>query len=241
MGVEVDDLADLLSDLTTRLAAVDGGREHLEELDRQCHEADEGYLRAARDLSAGRRRAAKKLDRAVSKELPALKLEKAAFETQVQPQEQDDWGAQGLDRVEFQVTTVSGAAPGPLGRIASAGELSRFLLALKVVLAEVSGGRGLVFDEVDSGIGGATAHAVGERLERLARDRQVLVVTHSPQVAARGHHHLRVVKRPKGAVTVARVDRLSSETRREEIARMLSGAEITDEARAAAERLLGAA
>jgi DNA repair protein RecN (Recombination protein N) len=240
-GVDVDGLADLLSDLTTRLAAVDGGREHLEELDRQCHEADEGYLRAARDLSAGRRRAAKKLDRAVSKELPALKLEKAVFETQVQPQEQDDWGAQGLDRVEFQVTTVSGAAPGPLGRIASAGELSRFLLALKVVLAEVSGGRGLVFDEVDSGIGGATAHAVGERLERLARDRQVLVVTHSPQVAARGHHHLRVVKRPEGAVTVARVDRLSSETRREEIARMLSGAEITDEARAAAERLLGAA
>jgi DNA repair protein RecN (Recombination protein N) len=240
-GVEVDGLADLLSDLTAKLAAVDGGRERLEELDRQCHQVGERYLRSARDLSAGRCRAAKKLDRAVAKELPALKLEKAAFETQVQPQEQDDWGAQGLDRVEFQVTTVSGAAPGPLGRIASTGELSRFLLALKVVLAEVSGGRGLVFDEVDSGIGGATAHAVGERLERLARDRQVLVVTHSPQVAARGPHHLRVVKRPEGAVTVTRVDCLSSETRREEIARMLSGAEITDEARAAAERLLGAA
>ena len=240
-GVEVDGLVDLLSDLRAKLAAVDGGRERLEELDRHCHEAGEGYLRAARTLSAGRRRAAKKLERAVAEELPALKLEKAAFESRIQPQEHDDWGAQGLDRVEFQVTTVQGAAPGPLGRIASAGELSRFLLALKVVLAEVSGGRGLVFDEVDSGIGGATAHAVGERLERLARDRQVLVVTHSPQVAARGPHHLRVVKRPEGAVTVTRVDRLSSETRREEIARMLSGAEITDEARAAAERLLGAA
>jgi DNA repair protein RecN (Recombination protein N) len=240
-GVEADNLTDLLSDLTARLAAVDGGREHLEQLDRQCQEAGELYLQAARDLSARRRRAAKKLDRAVAEELPALKLDKAAFESRVQPQEPDDWCAQGLDRVEFQVTTIAGAAPGPLGRIASAGELSRFLLALKVVLAEVSGDRGLVFDEVDSGIGGATAHAVGERLERLARDRQVLVVTHSPQVAARGHHHLRVVKRPEGALTVTGVDRLSSETRREEIARMLSGAEVTDEARAAAERLLGAA
>ncbi len=239
-GVEADGLADLRSDLTARLAAVDGGRERLAELDRQCQEAGERYLKAARDLSARRRRAARRLDRAVAGELPALKLEKAAFETQVQTLDEQDWGAPGLDRVEFQVTTNPGAVPGPLGRIASAGELSRFLLALKVVLAEVSGGRGLVFDEVDSGIGGATAHAVGERLERLARDRQVLVVTHSPQVAACGRHHLRVVKRPEGAVTVTRVDRLSPETRREEIARMLSGAEITDEARAAAERLLGA-
>jgi len=130
-------------------------------------------------------------------------------------------------------------APGPLGRIASGGELARFLLAIKVVLASVHPERSLVFDEVDSGVGGATAHAVGERLEQLARDRQVLVITHSPQVAARGTHHWQVIKRTSGKQVATRVDQLRDGERREEIARMLSGAEITEEARAAAERLMG--
>jgi len=172
-------------------------------------------------------------------ELPPIKLERAVFRTVIERQEEDGWSAQGLDRIAFEVATNPGSAPGPLGRIASGGELARFLLSIKVVLASVNPERSLVFDEVDSGVGGATAHAVGERLERLARDRQVLVVTHSPQVAARGAHHWQVVKRMSGQQVATQVDQLSGGERREEIARMLSGAEITEEARAAAERLIG--
>ena len=172
--------------------------------------------------------------------MPPLKLERAVFATRVDPRAEADWGAGGMDRVAFEVATNPGAPPGPLGKIASGGELARFLLALKVVLAEVHRGRSLVFDEVDSGIGGATAHAVGERLARLTRDRQVLVVTHSPQVGARGAHHLRVHKESKGERMATLVSALDAEQRREEIARMLSGAEITEEARAAARRLIEA-
>jgi DNA repair protein RecN (Recombination protein N) len=153
---------------------------------------------------------------------------------------EEAWGAHGTDRIAFEVATNPGSAPGPLAKIASGGELARFLLAIKVVLAAIGPARTLVFDEVDSGIGGATAHAVGERLARLTRDRQVLVVTHSPQVGARGAHHLRVRKETEGERVATRVTALDADGRREEIARMLSGAEITEEARAAARRLIEA-
>jgi DNA repair protein RecN (Recombination protein N) len=173
-------------------------------------------------------------------ELPPLKLDKARFVTRIEPLDERDWGPEGIDRVAFQVATNPGATPGPIHRIASGGELARFMLALKVVLARASTVPTLVFDEVDTGIGGATAAAVGERLARLARDVQVLVVTHSPQVAATGLHHWRVEKGSEADATVTRVAPLSDGERREEIARMLSGATVTAEARAAAETLLRA-
>ena len=171
--------------------------------------------------------------------MPPLKLEKSRFETALEPLDQAEWTADGAERVVFRVATNAGAALGPLGKIASAGELSRFMLALKVALSQTAPVPTLIFDEVDSGIGGATAAAVGERLERLGRDVQVLVVTHSPQVAARGAHHWRVQKTGAGDGTVTMVDQLAEPARREEIARMLSGASITDEARAAADSLIG--
>ena len=193
-------------------------------------------------MSAARRAAAGKLDAAVNAELPPLKLDKAQFVTQVAASEDEaTWGPQGLDSVAFAARTNPGLPLGPIGRIASGGELARFLLAIKVVLAGLGPPVTLVFDEVDSGIGGAAAHAVGERLARLAADRQVLVVTHSPQVAARAAHHWRVSKQQKRGETTSRVRPLDDAERQEEIARMLSGAEVTDEARAAAGRLIGAA
>jgi DNA repair protein RecN (Recombination protein N) len=238
---EVDALAELRAELAGRLAALEGGAERLAALERRAAEARAIYVGAAEALSAARLRAARSLDRAVKAELPPLRLEKATFHSRIARLDEKDWGAKGPDRIVFEVATNPGATPGPLGRIASAGELSRFLLALKVVLAEVNPAQSLIFDEVDSGVGGAAAHAVGERLERLARERQILVVTHSPQVAARARHHWCVTKQPDGARLVTRIERLSAGERREEIARMLSGAEVTEEARAAAGRLIGAA
>ena len=238
---EVDSLPRLREQLSGRLAAIDSGGEHLAELKRKETAAREAYLESAKALSEAREAAAKRLDAAVNAELPPLKLEKASFRTQLRQLEEADWGAKGRERVIFEVATNPGSAPGPLSKIASGGELSRFLLALKVVLAELGTRRTLIFDEVDSGIGGATAHAVGERLARLANGRQVLVVTHSPQVAARGHHHWRVAKEHADETTATRVQPLGEKERREEIARMLSGASITEEARAAADRLMGAA
>ncbi|MFQ5775831.1 MAG: DNA repair protein RecN, partial [Kiloniellaceae bacterium] len=239
-GVEVDRLAELRADFAARLVAVDGGADRLARLRRAVAEARDAYVAAAESLSAARRRAAAALDRAVAAELKPLKLDKANFRTRLDRLEEPAWGAHGLDRIAFEVSTNPGSPPGPLVRIASGGELARFLLALKVVLAEVSPVRTLVFDEVDVGIGGAAAHAVGERLERLTRDRQVLVVTHSPQVGARGAHHWRVHKEPEGDRLATRVSALGPDERREEIARMLSGAEVTEEARAAARRLIEA-
>ena len=195
-------------------------------------------LAVADDLSKARRRAASKLDKAVDAELGPLKLEKARFRTIVEGLEESAWGRDGADRVVFEVATNPGQPPGPLTRVASGGELSRFLLALKVVLAAGKTTPTLIFDEVDSGIGGATADAVGERLARLAEDAQVLVVTHSPQVAARGSHHWRVEKQAKGKSTVTDVSELDDAARREELARMLAGATVTDEARAAADSLI---
>ena len=241
-GVEADRLAALRDALAERLAAIDGGAERLQDLERAAGTAREAFAAAAEALSRARAKAAKQLAAAVNAELPPLKLEKTRFHVLCERLEEPRWGPQGLDRVSFAVATNPGAPPGPLGRIASGGELSRLLLALKVVLAAVEPSQSLVFDEVDSAVGGATAHAVGERLERLAQDRQVLVVTHSPQVAARGTHHWRVRKETAAKNRVAtQVGELSPGERREALARMLSGATVTDEARAAADRLIGAA
>lgn len=235
----VDALPALRGQLAERLAAIDGGEAELTKLAEAAAAARRRYQESAEALSKKRAKAAAALDKAVMAELPPLKLERALFRTALERLEEGDWSAQGLDRIAFVVATNPGSAPGPLGRIASGGELARFLLAIKVVLASVNPERSLVFDEVDSGVGGATAHAVGERLERLARDRQVLVITHSPQVAARGAQHWQVLKQMAGKQVATQVSRLDAGNRREEIARMLSGAEITEEARAAAERLIG--
>jgi DNA repair protein RecN (Recombination protein N) len=240
-GVTPEDLPQLRAAIAARIAALDNGGDRLRQLSRREAEARQAYLAAAETLGKKRRQAAKALDAAVMRELPPLKLEKARFQTLLTPLAEADWGAHGSERVHFEVATNPGAAPGPLARIASGGELSRFMLALKVVLARTSPVPTLVFDEVDSGIGGAVAAAVGERLHRLGQELQVLVVTHSPQVAARGTHHWRVEKRQAQQKTLTRVAELSAEERREEIARMLSGSAVTAEARAAAASLMAGA
>src|SRR5579885_1317280 len=240
-GVAIDALPTVREAIAARLAALDDGGERGKALARRAHEARQDYLAAAEALSKARRRAARALDAAVMKELPPLRLEKAQFKTVLETLPEADWGAGGTERVHFEVATNPGAPMGPLARIASGGELARFMLALKVALARAAPVPTLVFDEVDSGIGGAAAAAVGERLHRLARDLQVLVVTHSPQVAARGMHHWRVAKQQAGRRTETRVDMLDDAARREEIARMLSGAAITAEARAAAASLIAGA
>ncbi|GGF17395.1 DNA repair protein RecN [Aliidongia dinghuensis] len=239
-GVAVDGLADLRDDIARRLGMLEDGEAGLKRLAKDEAEARARYTAAAERLTRLRQGAAQKLDRAVQAELAPLKLDRARFSTTIAPLAPDDWGADGAERVAFEVATNPGAAPGPMTKIASGGELSRFLLALKVVLARVSSVPTIVFDEVDSGIGGAVAAAVGERLARLGQELQVLVVTHSPQVAARGRHHWRVAKNQAKDTTVTRVESLDEAERREEIARMLSGASITEEARAAAQSLLAA-
>jgi DNA repair protein RecN (Recombination protein N) len=237
-GIGVDDLPLLRERIAERLKLVDDQTDTLAALEKREASARRRYLETARRLSDARHAAAKRLDAAVNAEFPPLKLEKASFVTALEELPEGAWGPEGIDRISFLVTTNPGAPPGPLSRIASGGELSRFMLAIKVALAEVNATPTLVFDEVDSGIGGATADAVGLRLARLAERVQILVVTHSPQVAARGNVHLRVEKRETGDLAVTGVDRLDENARREEVARMLSGREITDEARAAAGRLL---
>ncbi|MBN8849759.1 MAG: DNA repair protein RecN, partial [Sphingomonas sp.] len=192
-------------------------------------------------LGEARAAAAARLDAAVAAELAPLKLDAARFRTAITPAGPDSWGAAGKDRVEFEIATNPGAPFAPLIRIASGGELSRFILALKVALAAEGGAETMVFDEIDRGVGGAVASAIGDRLARLAGRAQLLVVTHSPQVAARGAAHLLIAKSHDGVVTRTGVTALDEAARREEIARMLSGATITDEARAQAERLLEAA
>ncbi|MDJ0896754.1 MAG: DNA repair protein RecN [Alphaproteobacteria bacterium] len=240
-GVGVDQLTELADALQARLSDLDDAESRLQTLAEAAHERRSAYCAAAERLTAARRRAAAALDQAVAQELPPLKLDRAHFVTRVTPQDEANWGPAGTDRVAFEVSTIPDAPPGPIARIASGGELSRFMLALKVVLAGAAPVPTLIFDEVDSGIGGATADAVGERLARLAGRVQVLVVTHSPQVAARGGHHWQVRKDDAGQAIATNVVKLDAGARREEIARMLSGAEVTAEARAAADRLLGAA
>ncbi|MFA7430678.1 MAG: DNA repair protein RecN [Rhodospirillaceae bacterium] len=239
-GVEPDALADVLAELRRRLSALDDGGADLVRLAKEEQAARTAYLESARALSKVRAKAAKALDVAVKTELAPLRLDKATFVTTLEDLPEDAWGAEGLDRVAFAVATNPGTPPGPIGKIASGGELARFMLALKVVLARVSPVPTLVFDEVDAGIGGATASAVGERLARLAADMQVLVVTHSPQVAAKGNHHWHVSKTTGKGATQTTVSPLTGDARREEIARMLAGETVTEQARAAADSLIGA-
>jgi DNA repair protein RecN (Recombination protein N) len=236
--VPVVELPSLLTSLKERLAALDAGTDRVAGAERHARETRDAYLAAAATLTSGRRDAAAKLEKALAKELPPLKLDRARLVVEVAPKPEAAWGPEGVDRVTFLVSTNPGQAPGALDKVASGGELSRLMLALKVVLARGSPVPTLVFDEVDSGIGGATAAAVGDRLARVAERLQVLVVTHSPQVAARGGRHLSVAKQVKAGRAETRVTPLDAPARREEIARMLAGERVTEAARAAADSLL---
>jgi DNA repair protein RecN (Recombination protein N) len=240
-AVVVAELPELLDTLCARLAALDTGAAKVIALEQAVRDARAAYMQAAAALGAARRAAAARLDRAVMKELPPLRLDKARFRAEVIALDERDWGPAGTDSVRFLIATNPGQELGALGRIASGGELSRLMLALKVVLSSGSPVPTLVFDEVDADVGGATAAAVGERLTRVAERVQVLVVTHSPQVAARGGAHLLVSKQAGRGRTATRVDQLKTPQRREEIARMLAGETVTEAARAAADDLLGAA
>lgn len=238
-SMPVDSLPALAQRFMADVAAIDAGAGQLKALEKTAAQTDAAYAAAAQKLSAARQKSADKLDKAVGAELKPLKLERARFLTQIESDAAAP-GPQGIDRVEFWVQTNPGTRPGPLMKVASGGELSRFLLALKVVLADRGSAPTLVFDEIDTGVGGAVADAIGARLARLAQSVQVMAVTHAPQVAARADQHLLISKDAldKGKRVATRVDTLAAEHRREEIARMLAGAEITAEARAAAERLL---
>jgi DNA repair protein RecN (Recombination protein N) len=238
----VDGLAALAAKFVADVALIDAGADQLKKLEATAAEADQRYGAAAEKLSAARNKSAEKLNKAVNAELAPLKLERAKFMTQVETDAKSP-GPQGIDRVEFWVQTNPGTKAGPLMKVASGGELSRFLLALKVVLSDRGSAPTLVFDEIDTGVGGAVADAIGARLARLAGQVQVMAVTHAPQVAARANQHLLISKDAldKGKRVATRVNALAADHRREEIARMLAGAEITAEARAAAERLLRAA
>jgi len=238
-SVAVVELPALLGALRERLGALDAGTGRVTTLEHEEAAARGAYLEAGRGLTAARQLAALRLEKAVAKELPPLKLDRARLSIDVAPREESGWGPDGMDRVTFLVATNPGQTPGALAKVASGGELSRLMLALKVVLARGSPVPTLIFDEVDSGIGGATAAAVGERLARVAERLQVLVVTHSPQVAARAAGHLRVAKAVRGGRAETRVEPLDAAARREEIARMLAGERVTDAARAAADSLLG--
>jgi DNA repair protein RecN (Recombination protein N) len=238
----VDALAALAMKYAADVALIDAGAERLKKLEAAADAADKLYAAAASRLSAARIKSAEKLNKAVNAELPPLKLDRAKFTTQIDSDPTSP-GPQGFDRVEFWVQTNPGTKPGPLMKVASGGELSRFLLALKVVLSDRGSAPTLVFDEIDTGVGGAVADAIGARLSRLASQVQVMAVTHAPQVAARADQHLLISKDAldKGKRVATRVNALAADHRREEIARMLAGAEITAEARAAADRLLRAA
>jgi DNA repair protein RecN (Recombination protein N) len=241
-NVPVDELKALAGRHAADLGLIEAGAERLAVLEASAREAHEAYRAAAAALSDARRKAAERLDQAVNAELKPLRLERAKFSTEIAT-EPEAAGAHGIDRIEFWVRTNPGTRPGPLMKVASGGELARFLLALKVVLADRGSAPTLIFDEIDTGVGGAVADAIGLRLARLSRRAQVVAVTHAPQVAARADRHYLISKSAldKGKRVATRVAELAAEKRREEIARMLAGAEITAEARAAAERLIKAA
>ncbi|TCJ37275.1 DNA repair protein RecN [Parafrankia sp. BMG5.11] len=240
---EVDELPDRMREFRHQLDAIEGGEAELDSLAAAAKSAGEAYRERAVALHQVRIAAAERLDAAVAGELAPLKLDSARFRTAVTELPEDRWGPHGIDAVEFLIATNPGADFAPLNKIASGGELSRFILALKVALAEKGGAATMIFDEIDRGVGGAVASAIGERLLRLAGHEaksggQVLVVTHSPQVAARGRTHFVIHKSSEGTVTRTSVTLLDPAARQEEIARMLSGAEVTPEARAQADRLL---
>lgn len=236
-GVAPDDLADHAAGLQARLEALDAGEAGLAKLSRAVAEAEACYAKAAKDVTKERLAAAARLDKAMARELAPLKMERAVFRTVVSEGEP---GPEGMDLVTFTVATNPGAPKGALNKIASGGELSRFLLALKVCLTGRQPGLTMIFDEIDRGVGGATADAVGRRLKALSEDSQVLVVTHSPQVAAFGAQHWRVEKKVKAGATLSTVKPLDPVERVEELARMLAGDTVTDAARAAARALIEA-
>ncbi len=233
--VTPDALGTFAEDLRRRLAALDAGADHIAALKTALKEAEAGYDAAATALTEARKSAAKALDQAMGRELAPLKMDRAVFTTSITAAEA---GPEGVDAVTFTVATNPGAPSGPLNKIASGGELSRFLLALKVCLTRETQGMTMIFDEIDRGVGGATADAVGRRLKSLAEGGQVLVVTHSPQVAALGAHHWRVQKEVRDGTTLSTVVPLTPTDRVDELARMISGDTITDAAKAAAQELL---
>jgi DNA repair protein RecN (Recombination protein N) len=237
-NVAPDGIIALQERLTAQLHSIEAGGEGLALLEAEVAAKHAAYVMSATALSEARRASAAKLDAAVKVELAPLKLDAAQFQTAVEQLPEDRWAASGMDRVEFLISTNPGAPFAPLAKIASGGELSRFILALKVALAEEGGAATIIFDEIDRGVGGAVAAAIGERLARLAQHTQLLAVTHSPQVAAKGKAHYFIAKSSQGTVTRTGVVLLDNEARSQEIARMLSGAEVTDEARAQAKRLL---
>lgn len=239
-NVAVSDLPQTLADFRDRLSTIELGEEGIAALRKAEDTAKLDYVKAANELSSARQAAALQLDNKVMSELPPLKMEKARFVTVVEKTDESGWSEKGFNNVYFTVATNPNSPQGPLNKIASGGELARFMLALKVNLAQSSSVATMIFDEVDAGVGGATAQAVGERLARLARDVQVLVVTHSPQVAACGNNHFKVEKSTAGNVTTTTVRELTKIEKSEEIARMLAGEVITDAARAAAKVLIGA-
>jgi len=236
---EVDALPDMMREMRARLDTIEGGEAQLDALEVAASDARKDYLQTARTVHDARLKAAKVLDKAVAEELAPLKLDAARFLTSIGTLPEEKWGAHGMDACEFLIATNPGADFAPLAKIASGGELSRFILALKVALAQKGGAATIIFDEIDRGVGGAVASAIGERLARLASaEGQLLAVTHSPQVAARGRTHYMIAKASSGTVTKTSVVLLDEAGRQEEIARMLSGAEVTPEARAQADRLL---
>lgn len=237
-GVEVDALAETLAKFRQQLSSIEMGEEGLSTLRKEEQAARLAYIAAANALHQARVEASQKLDKAVMAELPPLKMDKARFVTQVDSVGETGWSEQGADTVCFTVATNPNSPQGPINKIASGGELARFMLALKVNLAQSSNIPTMIFDEVDTGIGGAVAQAVGERLARLGQQVQVLVVTHAPQVAALGASHFKVAKSTRNDITTTTVYALASAERQEEVARMLAGETITDEARAAALKLM---
>lgn len=239
---DVDALAAKREELAEKLNAIEYAEDLLADQAAAAQQARAAYIKAAEAISAARQTAAAQLDKALIAELEPLKLGKARFETHITRLPDDQWNENGMDAVQFLVATNAGQAPGPLNKIASGGEMSRFMLALKVVMAATGSAGTLIFDEVDAGIGGSTADAVGQRLATLAQTHQVLVVTHAPQVAARAAHHYIVQKSEQDGQTRTSITAIDTHSARaEEIARMLAGAHITPEARAAAAKLLEAA
>ena len=236
--VAVDALPDLLAETRRLLEQIETGAESVDAARHLAREAEAAFRASARALSQGRAAAARRLARAVEAELPPLRLDRAKVRVQLEPLAEAEWTSEGAERVAIEICTNPGQPFGPLGKIASGGELSRFMLALKVVLARLDAATTLIFDEIDAGVGGATADAVGERLARLGRECQVLVVTHAPQIAARADHHYRVGKDVVGGRTLVEVRELTAAERRDEVARMLAGAEVTEAARAAAASLM---
>lgn len=237
-GVAVIGLPNLLREIEEKLTLINDQSAQKKKLEQRVTEARDDYITKARALHDKRQANSTKVAKAVMAELTPLKLEKAVFTVAVDEKLEEGWTAEGIDNVTFLISTNPGMPPGPLNKIASGGEMARFMLALKVVTQEAEATPTLIFDEVDTGVGGAVAEAVGLRLKRLGSSAQVFAITHSPQVAAKGHQHLRIAKSVKDKMTRTNVEILPIEERIEEIARMLSGSVVTTEARAAAMNLL---